>query len=604
MPINDGDQKSTEAIRMRAQDLAASGDQHTAEAEVLAAMADGTLSFDQVDEETVRRCIETFGCDSVVSAFLSAGDDSIRTEPQILHAAVDKQPQRPERIRNTRFETISPRSLLRSWWNSRLSWVAVAAAAAVLIVGTLVFRGTRSPTSSPETTIAENNIAPQWPGKSPFDPSTVKKWGIQNTPLPTGMPDFNKGPSTLGASGTDRFDPWRLATVIVRSETGWGSGAFISGDGWLLSNYHVVADAAQRAALTGQPASVDVITDRILDGRTKPQPALKATLYRADPVHDLALLKLDALPQGQKHVNFFPMGSEVRDGEDCFVIGSQNNGPAWWIRSGNVSQQFDYPQDLSQFAAGVSTTSAILDRDRVTVIVTDARISPGDSGGPLLNANGKLIGLTFATPANTSAGSVGWHIALPHLRNFVANLPPHPEGVPFDPWTAGLPEATVLEPELVDADRNGHTDSLLYRYASRAPDGESQPLALTVFVDLAERETHPNDEMERVPYGLWGMEDRGQFRFNLFVTVRADQTTAVGYTNAKGIVNEIRLGSTPQGAKLIWNQNTNGGWVASKPSSSVPLIDATRFSKTDMSRLHTILVETLAPRERSPNKRP
>src|SRR5262249_46345215 len=156
----------------------------------------------------------------------------------------------------------------------------------------------------------------------------------------------------------------------------------------------VVEDSAQDAARVGEPASLEVIMPRLVDGRMKPQTALKATLYRADPVHDLALLKLDVLPAGTKEVPFFRLASAVRDREDCFVIGSAFNSFAWWVRSGNVSQQFDFPEDLSQVAAGASGSSTLVDRSRATVIVTDTRISPGDSGGPLLNSKGELIGLT------------------------------------------------------------------------------------------------------------------------------------------------------------------------------------------------------------------
>ena len=211
------------------------------------------------------------------------------------------------------------------------SWM-VAAAAIVLAVG-VVFVSVRSPKRTSKQSNAPVNLALQWPSSAPFDPATLKSWGPSSSPLGKGLPDFSKGTATLGAGGDDRVVQWRLATVIVRSNDGWGSGAFISPDGWLLTNYHVVASTAQKAAVTGGPVILDVITARMVEGRMKPQPALKATVYRVDPVHDLALLKLQVLPGGIAQMPYFKLAREIQDGENCFVIGSQGNGPAWWVRS-------------------------------------------------------------------------------------------------------------------------------------------------------------------------------------------------------------------------------------------------------------------------------
>jgi hypothetical protein len=307
------------------------------------------------------------------------------------------------------------------------------------------------------------------------------------------------------------------------------------------------------------------------------------------------------LPAGSQAVPYFPLATAVQDGEDCFVIGSQNNGPAWWIRSGNVSQQFEYPEGLSQFAAGVASAGSSIDRDRVTVIVTDTRISNGDSGGPLLNAKGEVIGVTFATPANRSAGSVGWHISLRHVRNFVGTLPKQPEGIPFDPWTAGVPAATMAQPELIDGDRDGRNDSIRYRYIVQPTDegGDANPraVALTTFVDFAQRDGRSEDGLDRVPLGLWGMEDRGRFRFDLFFTTRVDGVTAVGYTNPDGIVDEIRVGRARQeAANVTWRRGANGIWTAVKPTG-VSMIDSARVGPANLRTLQMMTGQGGAPPE-------
>jgi S1-C subfamily serine protease len=591
--MSDESDNSAETIVSRARELAGKPRPEIADAEILAAISDGTLAFEDVDETTLERCVRTFGINSVLEAF-KAGSQQVNVSETEPIAQVGNE------VDLTYRETIEParvESVVRSggfaWWRRRPVWLrlsrALATAAAVILAG-LTFILTHRQFSPP---IPANQplTALQWPSNRPFDPSSLKTWGRQQPPLPTHMPDFASSQSTLGAGGTDHFAPWRLATVIVRSEHGWGSGAIISADGWILTNYHVVATPAQSAALTGEPASLDIITAEVVEGRLKPRPAFQAALYRADPVHDLALLKLRTLPPGQTVLPYFRLASQLQDGEECYVIGSQAKGPAWWVRSGRVSQQFDYPEDLSEFAAGAVTSGGDVSRDRATVIVSDTRISPGDSGGPLLNTQGELIGLTFATAANATAGSVGWHIALKHLENFLADLPHRVEGVPFDVWTVGLPEATMLRPGLADADHDGRIDSLRYRYAARTQEDSNalQPVAFTVFVDLRERSGNGQEALDLVPYGIWGL-DRGRFRFDVFQTARADHVRAAGYTDSQGIVDEIRVARAHEdAASVIWHRGNHGGWTATRPSPPAPLIDPTRLAGRDLHRLQIIL---------------
>ncbi len=612
--MSNGDDNSSarlptaDAIRARAREIQGAGESFpgTGDAELLAGLADSTLSLDDADDHTLERCVHSMGIDAVVN---------------LLSAEVGKSGQGDSKSSHTKEnamvsnDTIAPvfqmpagrlRAVVTK--SSPALWIGLAAS--VVVASSIFFLARQSHgdnSSQAEATQSESpaqqpamaSVILQWPSNAPFNPVALKAWGAHNAILPKGMPDFGRTVGTLGAGGDDRFANWRFATVIVRSEDGWGSGAVISPDGWIITNYHVVADAAQTAAVSGKTATLDIITAHMVDGRVKPEAPLKARLYRADPVHDLSLLKLDSLPPDSKQMQYFPLAAKVQEGEDCYVIGSQYNGPAWWIRSGNVSQQFDFPDDLSQFAAGVDSSSTNIDRDHATVIVTDARISPGDSGGPLLNAKGELIGLTFATSANQSAGSVGWHIALPHLRTFLTNLPTEPEGVPFDTWTAGLPEATMLEPELADGDHDGRVDSLRYRYAARAPgdSGTPQAVAYTLFIDFSER-TQPGSELlDKIPFGLWGMERRGRFHFDLSLMTRADGVTAVGYPNGEGILDTVRIGTSRQdNASIIWRRDPSGKWTSSKAAPGTTLLDTGRLGANNLRRLEVMMGQIAAPR--------
>src|ERR1700722_2013534 len=73
MRLSRDEEKSIEAIRCRAQELAA-GEQHegTGDAEVLAALADGTVSFADIPDGTLECCVDELGVDSVVEALMAA----------------------------------------------------------------------------------------------------------------------------------------------------------------------------------------------------------------------------------------------------------------------------------------------------------------------------------------------------------------------------------------------------------------------------------------------------------------------------------------------------------------------------------------------------
>lgn len=596
MPAGPDEGGFPETILARARELQSSSTSAAVpdSSEALAALAEGTVSVADLDDAVLEGCLQESGAEAVVAALLQGARARRAAEPAAAHEPV-VFPQGDAVQARRRFVS-----------SGIVGWLAAAAVLALAAwAAFLGSRPRREPAPEPFVESApqpkrEEAVALQWPDTVPFDSANLKPWSSPQPRLPQRLPDFRaSGGATLGGSGDSRFSRWREATVIVRLERGWGSGAFISADGWLLSNYHVIDSVAQQAAVSGGTPAVEIITGRSAGGRIAPQPALRARVYRVDPARDLALLKLEALPAAVKAVPFFPLARTVDEGEDCYVIGSQNNGPAWWIRSGTVSQVFDFPEGLSQFAAGAERRDGHIERERATVVVTDTRISGGDSGGPLLNVKGELIGLTFATPANRSAGSVGWHIALEHVRAFVNDLPAKDEGVPFDAWTAGLPSAVVLEPELADGDRDGRIDSLRYRYGLLSPENPRaapRPAAITVYIDFSQRSSRSDREADRLPAGLWGMEDRGRFRFDTFVTARADGVMAVGYTSPQGIVDEIRIGPARQPtAAVVWRREGNGRWFGTRTDRAVPLVDAARIGAASVARLSTIAGQLVAP---------
>lgn len=170
---------------------------------------------------------------------------------------------------------------------------------------------------------------------------------------------------------------------------GVGSGFLISPDGYILTNHHVAGNATKI-----------VVT---LVGGEK----YDAEIVGSDKVSDVALLKIEG-----KNFPYLKLGNS-----DDVIIGE------WVIAFGN-------PFGLFQFNAKPTVTVGVVSNTGITftqegrvyknMIQTDAAISSGNSGGPLVNALGEVIGVNtviFST-ARTSegAGSIGIGFAIPINR--------------------------------------------------------------------------------------------------------------------------------------------------------------------------------------------
>ncbi len=169
---------------------------------------------------------------------------------------------------------------------------------------------------------------------------------------------------------------------------GYGSGVIIEPKGHILTNYHVVAQARE-------------VRVRLPDGRT-----FKAEVTGSDAESDLAMLYI-----GAGNFPHAPLGDSSE-----LAIGQ------WVVASGNP---FGLVADNPQPAITVGVVSAL--NRRVTaeqagreqgytgMIQTDAAINPGNSGGPLINLDGKVIGINTAIYTSTG-GFMGVGFAIPINR--------------------------------------------------------------------------------------------------------------------------------------------------------------------------------------------
>lgn len=180
----------------------------------------------------------------------------------------------------------------------------------------------------------------------------------------------------------DFFFGRQRANVMEREVKSMGSGFVISADGYIVTNEHVAGGASK-------------ITIAFPDGTNLP-----ATLIGSDSGTDLALLKVDS-DKPLQHLSF-----ELDEGP---IVGE------WSIALGNPFGLFE-ASDPTVTVGVVSATGRDLqpqdNRYYLDMIQTDASINRGNSGGPLLNAMGKVIGVNTAI-FTESGGSVGIGFAVP-----------------------------------------------------------------------------------------------------------------------------------------------------------------------------------------------
>ena len=156
---------------------------------------------------------------------------------------------------------------------------------------------------------------------------------------------------------------------------GQGSGFIISKDGYILTNNHVVGDA-------------DKVTVKLLDGRE-----FTAKTIGADPHSDVAVIKIDATD--------LPV-LELGD-SDAIEVGE------WVVAIGNP---FGLSHTLTVGVVSAKGRSSIGIADYENFIQTDAAINPGNSGGPLVDLDGKVVGMNTAI-FSQSGGYMGIGFAIP-----------------------------------------------------------------------------------------------------------------------------------------------------------------------------------------------
>ncbi len=181
------------------------------------------------------------------------------------------------------------------------------------------------------------------------------------------------------------FDRFGDQGQLPPTTGGQGSGFIVSKDGYILTNNHVVTREDRRTP-------VDRVTVHLLDNRS-----FRAKVVGNDPTTDVAVLKIDA-----RDLPVLPLGNDrnARVGEWVLAIGNPL-GFDFTVTAGIISAKGRNLNGLNQSRYAIGD-----------LIQTDAAINQGNSGGPLVNQRGEVIGMNSAIASPTGVNA-GYGFAIP-----------------------------------------------------------------------------------------------------------------------------------------------------------------------------------------------
>ncbi len=175
------------------------------------------------------------------------------------------------------------------------------------------------------------------------------------------------------------------STVIVKTKDGHGSGFAISNDGYIITNFHVIASE--------DPKKQNTITVILSNGQK-----VNASIVKYSRLGDLALLKIDS------HFDKcfeLPTGKSFSALEEVYIMGA--------------------PKSIE---LGQSAAKGIISSERnvnnVNLIQTNISVSPGNSGGPMFSKDGKLYGVVVSKLIGGGAEGVAFCIPAYRITDFLS----------------------------------------------------------------------------------------------------------------------------------------------------------------------------------------
>ena len=246
--------------------------------------------------------------------------------------------------------------------------------------------------------VAQEDIIPVAAG----NPQRVSS-GVRNTPVV--QVAKNVGPAIVGITNKTVAQDF-ISNRQVKVERGFGSGVIFRSDGYIVTNNHVIEGASE-------------LIVSLEDGTT-----YSGTLVGTDELTDIAVVKIDArnLPSAR-----FGNSDDIMVGEPVVAIGN----PMGLALHGSVT------------VGVISAIDRSISLNDVSLLQTDAAISPGNSGGALVNYESEVIGINNAKVAREGVEGIAFSIPINTVKDVVNELMekgyvarPYLGVTIFDPLTA------------------------------------------------------------------------------------------------------------------------------------------------------------------------
>jgi S1-C subfamily serine protease len=234
---------------------------------------------------------------------------------------------------------------------------------------------------------------------------------LTTVPLPTvpALPALPSSPPQTAANLADQqsrlmaiYQQYSPGVVSIRTSTAQGSGWVYSGDGYIVTNNHVVGSESQ--------VEVDFSSGYKAYGE----------VVGTDAFADLAAVKVDVPPEV---LHPLPIGDSesLQVGQTVIAIGNPF-GYSGTMTIGIISALGRALTTENQISGGGFISNA-------NIIQTDAALNPGNSGGPLLNLDGQVVGINYAIETNSYTvtnepvnSGIGFAISINTVKRIIPSL--------------------------------------------------------------------------------------------------------------------------------------------------------------------------------------
>jgi serine protease Do len=234
----------------------------------------------------------------------------------------------------------------------------------------------------------------------------------ESTPAPADtLLSLTQKPTAAGGrekSVKEVVDLYENSVVVISNPKGWGTGFIVTEDGYCLTNHHVISGERKNTITIFTKSGLGDQDESVERKRIEEVEIVAFNRY-----FDLALLKIkdEALEGLELTVASFGDEDKLQTGDQVVAIG--NPGAVTWEKEGFQRQVWHHTVSEGIVSSKARNIRGIL------YIQTTAAVNPGNSGGPLLNIHGQVVGIV--TLKSYFQENIAFAVPVNYIRDFIKN---------------------------------------------------------------------------------------------------------------------------------------------------------------------------------------